>query len=238
MSVKRFIVIEPHGDDALLSGSSVIELALKSGIPVELYTIGHSRSSEGMKKYWNLSKYKYYDLPEIDYSLRPKVNTHEVHKLYLHGMLPYKYVELYIMENEKVLEVYRKVYDQTYDVLKEILKDLDSEDILLSPYGLDHPYHILIAHIIKDIDPQCKKIFYLEKPYLSKRYIRESINIESITIPYAISIEHPEVKEDAFVSVYPTEKSMFRFSKDALISEPEEYILDWREGSLESIICN
>lgn len=238
MSVKRLIVIEPHGDDALLSGSSVIELALKSGIPVELYTIGHSRSSEGMKKYWNLSKYKYYDLPEIDYSLRPKVNTHEVHKLYLQGRLPSKYVENYIMTNEKVSEVYDKVYGTTEKVIKEILSDLNEDDILLSPYGVDHPYHILVARIINDINPSCRSILYLEKPYFSKRYIRESIPDGLFIFFHEVSIKRPDTKEEVFVSIYPTEKSMFRFSKDALISEPEEYILDWREESLESLVCN
>ena len=140
---KRLIVIEPHGDDALLSASSVIESRLKSGIPVELYTIGHSRSSEGMKKYWDLSKYEYYDLPEIDYSLRPKVNTHEIHRLYTQSQLPYKYVESLILRNENVFQTYYKVYDQNFKTLKEIFKGITHDDTLLSPYGLDHPYHIL-----------------------------------------------------------------------------------------------
>lgn len=237
MSVKRLIVIEPHGDDALLSSSSVIESCLKSGIPVELYTIGHSRSSEGMKKYWDLSKYEYHDLPEIDYSLRPRINTHEIHRLYKQSQLPHKYVESLIILNEEVSRVYSKVYGQNSIVLKEILKGITPDDILLSPYGLDHPYHILISRIIKEIDPKCNKILYLEKPYISKRYIQESLVVDGVKTFISINIEHPDIKEEVFVSVYPTEKSMFRFSKDTLISDPEEYICD-RRDLIESIICN
>lgn len=235
MGKPKILIIEPHGDDAILSTSTIIECGISKCYDVDIATLGHSRDSEGLKKFYMINSIKYYDLPELDYSLKPKINTNDVHRRYKSNTLEPEYVRSMIMNHvrESVGQSYfDEVYTRTRDVIYELFSEYqeDKRNIIVTPYGLDHPYHILVASIVNSYRSlygiTVAHFMYLDKPYTSKRYIQESIDIDiEDKSLYTVLLGDTSVKSEAFTKVYPTERSLLRFTRDEILVMPERYVV-------------
>ena len=243
----RFIFIEPHGDDAWLSASSILTLSSES-----LILTMSGRPSSGLSEFIHLGSEcldctKFYDLPEIDLSLRPKIDTHAIHRAHEskdHVTMVNIYEDAVVYAPAVVESA--KVARECLSEFSQILQRVDSETralgytpIYVLPVGLDHPYHRLVSDEFTTMLPIDNILYYAEKPYTSKRYIREIMEVHPITRTetsldtrydrVSVPIESPDFKETVFRKVYPSEVSMLRFSSESLLYSPEEFF--WRPNS-------
>jgi len=248
LSRARFIFIEPHGDDAWLSASTILTRSTES-----LILTMSGRSSAGLSEFIHLGSEdqectRFYDLPEIDLSLRPKIDTHVVHRAYKSRDHVYM-MDLYtdaVVHAPAVEGAARIAIEPLKDFLRILQKiHYDTEDlgytpIYVLPVGLDHPYHKLVSDEFTSMLPLNNILYYAEKPYTSKRYIREIMEVHPITRiatwnvdsryeRVSVPVENPEFKESVFRKVYPSEVSMLRFSSESLLHSPEEFF--WRPKS-------
>lgn len=248
MSRARFIFIEPHGDDAWLSASTLLTRSTES-----LILTMSGRSSAGLSEFIHLgSEYqeytRFYNLPEIDLSLRPKIDTHVIHKAYksrdhVHMMDIYNDAVVYAPAVEEAARIAIEPLKDFLPILQKIhyeTEDLGYTPIYVLPVGLDHPYHKLVSDEFTSMLPLNNILYYAEKPYTSKRYIREIMEVHPITKVatwnvdsryerVSVPVDSPEFKESVFRKVYPSEVSMLRFSSESLLHSPEEFF--WRPKS-------
>lgn len=235
----RFIFIEPHGDDAWLSASTLL-LRSKDSL---LLTMS-SRSSEKLAEVLSRPiETKFYDLPEIHLNLRPKINTYDIHRAYVNK----RFTEMWDIYHTAVMEAdsLQSAYDEALRALfvtatpsilgmHEEMVNQGCTPIYVLPVGLDHPYHELITRNLSSILPEESLLYYADKPYIQKRYIREIMDIHPVTRRTAlvnhtvydrvtIPIGNIDYKETVFRTVYPTETSLLRFSNVVLLEDPEEF---------------
>lgn len=248
MNNVRFIFIEPHGDDAWLSASTILTRSTES-----LILTMSGRSSAGLSEFLHLgSEYqectRFYDLPEINLSLRPRIDTHVIHRAYesrdhVHMMNIYNDAVVYAPAVEEAARIAIEPLKDFLPILHKIHYDTEAlgyTPIYVLPVGLDHPYHKLVSDEFTSMLPLNNILYYAEKPYTSKRYIREIMEVHPITKVatwnvdsryerVSVPVDSPEFKESVFRKVYPTEVSMLRFSSESLLHSPEEFF--WRPKS-------
>lgn len=241
MSKARFIFIEPHGDDAWLSASSILTRSSES-----LILTMSGRPSAGLSEFIHLGSEcldctKFYDLPEIDLSLRPKIDTHAIHRAYK-SKDPDTMFDIYesavvyapaVVEAAKLARGYLSEFLPTLRSLHYETGELGYTPIYVLPVGLDHPYHKLVSDEFTSMLPLNNILYYAEKPYTSKRYVREIMEVHPITRTetwsatiydrVSLHVDSPEFKESVFRKVYPSEVGMLRFSSESLSYSPEEF---------------
>lgn len=201
------------------------------------------RDSKGLKKFYSsVQEVEFKDINDLNYSMRPRLNTNEIHKRFLNG----EDVELYysmLVENtfDNFLETCTNISGK---ILDYIIGTKKSYDVILSPVGLCHPFHIATrkgielskTHMETTFNPDYFDtpdiIYYVDKPYYQHRYVKEmyeSFKDQIIHNNY-IEVHSPEVyKEveilDVFKNVYPTELGMMRFSRDILTKESDIFLV-------------
>lgn len=217
----NILLIEPHGDDSLCSASSVLR---STKFNVDVLTLS-GRPSHGLKDlYPSVNSTVFLDLPDLDYYRRPKVNTHEIHKMFIEGINVYTYyLDL----------IYDTLYNDcqaTEDSISEFVYSYitDYYDVILLPVGLCHPYHIITGKSIRKLG-NLNFILYQDKPYYQYRYVKEMYESFKKFSNYKVEFKSPTVdKEDSVIDtfrrVYPTEISMLRFSRDILTKSEDTYI--------------
>lgn len=214
-------------------------------LDIDIITLGISRSSLGiMELFPSVKSVKYYELPELDYSLRPKVNTHTFHRNFLDGVNVYDlYKDALNLNTGNSLEV----YNEAFKLLTKY--DFSKYDYVLYPVGLVHPYHILIHEVVYKLSCKydtSKFVLYSDKPYLGTRYARECMESYSSYYNYnKVSVNYEDresIVKGTLSKVYPTELNMLRFSSDVLLKEPDIYLFETltiKEGLIhESLVCN
>lgn len=224
----KVLIIEPHGDDALCSCSSILR---NKNVEIDILTLAESRSSEDLHRiYPSIKNTTYRMCKDIDYGLRPKVSTYEIHNLYVDGKDAYEYYlnrtfeELWGINSMDMETLYE--YSKTLEGI-----DFESYRFIFIPTGLVHPFHIITREFVESYLGHAyddKIIFYGDKPYLGNRYARECLecfrkayNLQRLELQYADREE--EVKE-VLKLVYPTELSMLRFSSQALLHDPDVFL--------------
>lgn len=216
-------IVEPHGDDALISSCTALEV-----LPIlstTLITLSE-RPSNSLIEYFNsLKEVEYENLEDLNYKYRSKINTHEIHRMYKNDDTIVPYLRKLIMKDVPI-PLCERVTDQVKTTLNSSISS--DTDLLFLPSGLDHPYHLVVSYYNYS---RAKIIYYLEKPYLSKRYIREFVNQYcryNISVAHLI-VEYTEElkskKYDLFKSVYPTEQSLLRFTRQSILEDPDEYLV-------------
>lgn len=242
--LKRVLIVEPHGDDALISCSSVLR---SEDFWVDILTMSE-RSSEGLVRHYPRVFDTYYeDVPDLNYSLRPKRSTHQVHKGYLNGENIY---ESYYKEVRE-LEYYKETVDMIRRRLLMYFLDvnlLSSYDFILIPYGLCHPHHIAThdacIEVLENYPDSPPVLMYVDKPYLGIRYIREMydqrVKDGNISVGTSPDIDKAESIVSVLKDVYPTEVSLLRFYSDTILKDRDIFLINkgkYREdGILEDFI--
>lgn len=217
-------IVEPHGDDALISCCTALE-ALPITISTTLITLSERPSNSLIEYFDSLRKVEYKDLEDLNYKYRHKINTHEIHRMYKNDDAIVPYLRKLILKDVP-LTLRDRVIDQVKTTLDSSISS--DTDLLLLPSGLDHPYHLVVSDYNYS---RSKIIYYLEKPYLSKRYIREYVNqycrydisVVHLIVEYTESLKSK--KSEIFKAVYPTEQSLLRFTRQSILEDPDEYLV-------------
>lgn len=246
----KVLIIEPHGDDALCSCSSILR---NNNLDIDVLTLADSRSSSDLVNHYpSVKNVKYLQCEDIDYRLRPKVSTHEIHKLFLEGKDVYaKYLDdtLYGLGKSDFTEY--SSWSTIGDMLFKMFS-LQSYGYILVPVGLVHPFHLATREIVdfctkvNCISSRC--IYYADKPYLGNRYAKEcmesfakSLKMHKLEAQYA----GRGTKVKTILSkVYPTETTMLRFSSKALLEDPDIFLSTDNPDNFkevlfdETVVCN
>ena len=243
----EILVLEPHGDDALISCTSLL---YEDTNDIDLITFSESRSSEGLREYFpSIMNYTYLSLDDLYFKdNKPLLNTHKVHRDYLDGVeLVGKYDDMLI---RSLGLPYLRLIDNFYEALSDI--DFSSYDLIVSPVGLSHPSHVGLRTALLKIDTDKPILWYVDKPYISTRYNKEiltcipkylgtdrEVNPGYVEVPDRDDIYHILSK------IYPSEVRLYRFTGDIIAKYPNKYLYNSRHSdvieplipTLESVDC-
>lgn len=228
------LVLEPHGDDALISCTSLL---YSEDNDIDLITFADGRTSDGLKKYFpSLRETRYIDHENLYFrDKKPLLNTHKVHRDYLDGVdIAEKYNQMLI---DEFGDTYMKLIDGAYDTICEL--DLDKYDLVVAPCGLSHPYHVGLRNALiryrDDTNSDQPVLWYVDKPYISTRYNKEILE----GIPRILDtdrevnpgyVEVPDRKDIYHImsKVYPTEVRLYMFTGDIIAKYPNKYMYNSR----------
>lgn len=222
----KVLIIEPHGDDALCSCSSILR---NKDFQVDIITLAESRSSTDLPRFYPaVTSTEYLMCKDINYNLRPKVSTHDIHNRFLEGKDVYEY---YLHKTFDTLVEMKVPHDKDYTSHALDHIDFDKYTFIFIPVGLVHPFHIItrewVEHHLGSVYDN-NLIYYGDKPYLGNRYAKEclesfmeSLRLGKLELQYADrEVEVGKVLK----GVYPTETTMLRFSSQALLHDPDVFL--------------
>lgn len=215
----KVLIIEPHGDDAVLSAFDICKSYIKGGISkLDIVTLASTRSSQGLVDKGYASSSKFYEIPHSVFQERP-TKPIEVNRLYKIG----ENIDDYF--SNLCLDLYKSQYDKIDSVVRS-LKDYNY-DVVVTVVGVSHVDHILTRLSVMNHFDKSRLILVSDVPYSSKVYGKKlldsalnnlGLNIDSMV--YGKKME--EDKISCFTEVYPTERMMLRWDKDN-ITKPCEY---------------
>lgn len=213
----RIQVIEPHGDDAFISCSSALK---NQNLDIDIITFS-DRSSDVLKDFYSpVKSTKFLNIPDIHYDHHLKFNTHEIHRRYKEGEDLYNN---YTVDMDRLLAS----LDDTERFKEGFYLTLIPDDSLLSilPLGLFHPNHYATRKIIEDRIPESDaRIYYVDKPYIEKRYMKEILSTSSF-IFYTAPVQSKDTRAKIFKEAYPTEQSLLRFSSQSILEWKDIYAI-------------
>ena len=190
------VIIEPHGDDAILSCSSVLS---KASLVV---TVFKDRPSEGLKKYFpNLDfvclGFSYTDVTQYPERMKPAL----VCELIKNGINPNKVSSEALMKKDAAM---------IEAMSSGLRKHIKSNDLVYSILGIWHPHHIIARLAASEISNNT--VYYSEPSARFKRVgqLMERAAMDAVGITETKQLRvHPD-KLDIFKKVYPTETYLIR----------------------------
>lgn len=248
----KVLIVEPHGDDAFISCSSAL---IQEDLDITVLTMS-DRDSHNLDSYYDAVKHTVYiDAPDIHYDLRLKYSTHDIHRRYLAGEDLY---QKYIQDmNHHLLVEHRQDYESFVNKIKDSIDLLPVDyDLAIIPLGLFHPNHYATWRASRSfILPNIPRIYYVDKPYIEKRYVKEILKCSSYNL-YTAPVQEKSIRAEYFKKLYPTEQSLLRYSSETILewkdiyAIPEEYkdnslvrefisiVSDMEEGDkYENLVC-
>ena len=243
----KILLLEPHGDDALISCTSLL---YDDTNDIDLVTFSESRSSEGLRAYFpSIKNCTYLSLDDLYFKdNKPLLNTHKVHRDYLNGIeLVGKYDDMLI---GSLGFPYLRLMDNFYEALLNI--DMNQYELVVSPVGLSHPSHVGLRNAVIKLGIDKPIIWYVDKPYISTRYNKEILTCipKYLGTDREVNPGYVEVsdRDDIYYilsKVYPSEVRLYRFTGDIIAKYPNKYLYSSRHRevieplipSLESVDC-
>lgn len=207
-------IVEPHGDDALISCYPI----LIGEEPIKIITLGHSRSSEKLAKHFpSIKDVIYADLYEVSIHIARAAYRESLDR---HDTLYKTPWDWQLKETEKTGG---NLWDEARAILKDYLwpklKSIEEdgpETLVLAPVGLVHPYHIMVAEAFVrywwDEAFTLKIGLYSEAPYNEEwtKPIEDSNpfvlrrRLEEVSLsPIKVDMRH---KQEVLADVYPDVK--------------------------------
>ena len=240
----KILILEPHGDDALLSCHDVLT---NLNNEITLLTFSARSSYKLIEIYPTIKRAPYLDTRNLWFpDGHPLLKTHEVHRDYLDNKPIYdSYINL-------LLSVFRQEYIEDYEeVLKSIFQELqkDRYDVVLCPVGLSHPYHVIVSHCWTDEFSKLSRgdvptVYYGDKHYIQTRYCKELflnyVSSRQLSVTgYGEVIPKNQNLEDALRVAYPSEVKLLRFYSDVILFHKCIYAYDPNNQSLvERMLCH
>ena len=238
----NILILEPHGDDAILSANSLLALPEAN---IDIITFADFRTSEGLKEFFpSIRKTEYIDHNNLYYfDRKPILKTNQVHRDYIEGK---PIIDNY---NNMLLDyfgdLYTKAENLAYDTIKSI--DFDQYDLLACPVGLSHPYHVVLRNaLIRSINEDCLDkpvLWFADKPYISNRYNKEiwSLMPRFLGVDSEINPGYEEIPELTDIykimkKVYPTEMNLFTYTGDIILKFHCKYLYDSKYENLIGLI--
>lgn len=231
VTIVRSVIIEPHGDDALISCWPLFTCPEYMHHRLEVWTVATSRSSEGLRNHFsNVVATDYGDCWDLTPKIAKCINYNKYKRWMQNRIFPdvrpepwwWQQVEQGVYAGEYWLEC----KDLADLWLRRKLNTLKRGDVVFAPIGLVHPQHILVGSLCEQMSrdyPHLLWQFYVEFPYASPAWVRDlwasHPGCEQSTgriVAYHESILHEE-KERIFRDVYPSEVKIFRFTYNEVI---------------------
>lgn len=220
----KLTIVEPHGDDAFISCSSTL---MNSDFDIYLCTMS-DRSSEGLREFYpSIKDTSFIDTKDVHYDYHLRYNTHNIHRRYQAGEDLYKTycydMDGLLVDNEDAKHLHSQFLNGFFTAYLNDDKLLLQGDLLLMPVGLFHPNHYATRRLIDSIlDKDHPRIYYVDKPYIEKRYVREILSTSNF-ISYTAPVQSKETRAEIFKKVYPTEQSLLRFSSKSILECKDIY---------------
>jgi len=214
-------ILEPHGDDALIScWPAIVQPSRTEKEPVEIVTLGRSRSSEGLTEWFPHVTTKYLDLYEV--------SIHIARGAFLKDYRRWKHenhqqVPAWEWQRQVTEQAAGELWKESYWILKDaLLKEFSTYcqgDVVCGPVGLIHPYHILVSSVVQDLQVGVD-VHYSECPYNDASWTHDlevSSSFPKSLFEYPIALWSASEKEEIFKDVYPTEMILFRYSYQPIV---------------------
>ena len=232
------LVLEPHGDDALISCTSLL---YSEDNNIDLITFADGRTSDGLKQFFpSLRETKYIDHENLYFrDKKPLLKTHQVHRDYLNGVnLVEKYNQMLI---DEFGDIYYNLENGAYNTLNEL--GFENYDLIVSPCGLSHPYHVGLRNAVlryrNEHGTEQPILWYVDKPYISTRYNKEILEGVPKFLDADIEInpgytEVPDRKDIYYImsKVYPTEVRLYMYTGDIIAKYPNKYMYNSKYSSV------
>ena len=209
----RIHIIEPHGDDALLSAWPLLfsERAV--------LTTFSARPSYGLETWFTTLQADFLDWGNISSAMRPLVAIKRIEDLEL---------SKWHWQAERMQQVVRGWWEKYYHAafwFHGCIRAMSSREVLAVPIGIIHPFHILIgsaaslAYCHKTERPDARRpvpmIFYSDAPYNGCCQEIEKFhpvaNLPDYKLLEIKASDWPNrrfSRKDIFKNVYPTERKL------------------------------
>lgn len=190
---KKFLIIEPHEDDGVLSAFSFLNDSSSTRVMVTCSVRQHE--SRLMCQELGVTS-EYIELPDIPWDTRLKDNLGEWTKYTTHYINNYPQSE------------------QLKKALQDIINKYVGYDVVI-PVGTKHPYHMVVTDMVRSftLDPSSRLAFFLDFPYCFRKkwagYISWVTNGLS-------KVERPvpaDLRAAMFKKFYPEQQGVLRFDE-------------------------
>ena len=222
-------ILEPHGDDALIS---CYPLLSDPSLQISVVTLGSSRSSLRLTEHFpSIKEVRYVDLYEVSIHIA-RASYHRDFKSWQRSGPPSEKTP-WMWQQEVTENLAGELWKESYNLLSEYLDKffeltMKSGDLVLAPIGIVHPYHILVSKYVTQyqsfVRPDLKYGYYSDAPYNGAAWTRPIEDSHPKIPSLKLTSWTPEVddyKEKVFRSVYPLEvQKLFRFSFKETIQNP------------------
>lgn len=217
----KILILEPHGDDAVLSCNSILE----TSNDIDIVTFSDSRSSEGLRKYYpSINSTTYVGFDNLWFAdNKPLLKTHKVHKDYKQGKPIAKNYDQTLIDNFG--DDYYRSENELYNYL--LKSSIDTYDLVLCCSGISHPYHVALRNAMLRYlkSHEIPVLWYGDKYYLNNRYAKEFYETlpEILDVDSEINEGYEEIADNSLVriameNVYPTEVKLFRFYSPIILN--------------------
>ena len=190
-------IIEPHGDDALISCSSV----LASGVPVRIVTVFDDRPSQKIAQYYpnvqvislNIDRFR-----GTQYADRPKASEFATS----------------IEKREPVWECWKdKVLQDNKDLFEDVKKSIEPYVVgtVYTLIGCLHAQHIMVREAVLQLNPE-RAIFAAEPAIRFRRIgmLAERAAVKALNPSKTKTRKSDAKKIEVFKKVYTTETYLIR----------------------------
>ena len=211
---KKFLIVQPHSDDAILSCSRYL---FDDKIEVEVLTVEkNDRRLEEDRKISDLIGVKYFNLGV------------EVTDGYYHDFFK-TFGRNAELNQDNVLNFYAEKFgtDKIVELAERLNEIISAYKLsgytILCPLGIGHPFHYLVKILIQDND---KLIYYREFPHAYKRkaelqFVKEIDNLSCETFD---DKEISNLKYQIAQKYYRTQSGFFFYEKERIAKNlPEEF---------------
>ena len=227
----KILILEPHGDDAVLSCNSILE----TDNDIDIVTFSDGRTSEGLMKYYpSIKSTRYVGFDNLWFpDNKPLLRTYDVHRDYNQGKPIARNYDRTLIENFG--EDYYRAENELYGYL--VGASVDNYDLVLCCSGISHPYHVALRNaMIKYLrGHDVPVLWYGDKYYLNNRYAKEFYETlpEVLGVDSEINEGYEEISDNLKVQkvmeeVYPTELKLFRFYSPIILNCKCKYYYDSR----------
>jgi hypothetical protein len=232
-------LFEPHGDDALIS---CYPLLLKHSEQILVTTVGESRDSAGLARYFPRIQTHYEGVYEIPNQIGRAAYLKDFRK-WSEGTMTSTARTAWLWQLQATRASNQGLWDESYGLTEEFLISYlnslydghyeapNHQRLILAPIGLLHPYHICLATAIRNLAGSYSKFdfgFYSEAPYNSAKWVKaieDSHPLAGEQVRVTIPSQDPVLKEGIFRDVYPTEVKIFRFTRDEVLKNESRFYI-------------
>ena len=217
MKKKKYLIVQPHSDDALFSAAHLIF----SDKDVSILTVENNakRVAEDQKLYeflgrnWNHLSVEFDDQSFYGFHKRYKTLNLQNCKEYL--------TEYFGAEK------LNEIKDAIIDFISKFIKKSGADVTIFAPWGVGHPFHLFVRDVIEDKFSGIVKIFfYRDFPHSYKR--RAMQQVEEQKAEYKLFKSYPvedfaDIKWEAAKKFYKSQSGLFWFEQGYIKKNlPEE----------------
>ncbi len=204
--MNRILIIESHGDDALISAFSALSLPVKK----DIITVLKSRNSDALRNFFQIEGVTDLNIPDYEYKSRPYSHV-DVRRWVKEGRNPWD--EASIRDHDLP-----EFYEHIAALAPILASSIKNYDAVFLPAGIGHSGHALVHESCKlaislvEHDPLV--VYYTECPYSNKKYGEALVKgwqdsnkgLSSLLIRH--SADQYSMKEKVYSNVYPSEVSL------------------------------